>query len=61
MHVMTTMIAVPRQNVKKENAFVKETQLETGNTVEVLLNNNPYLMWDALLVVFNRPTFIMTR
>jgi len=42
------MIAVPRQNVKKENAFVKERELETGNTAEVRSINNPDSMCDGL-------------
>lgn len=48
MHALTTMIAVPRQNVKKENAFVKERELETGNTAEVRSINNPDFMRDGL-------------
>ena len=46
IHALTTVIAVPRQNVKKENAFVKEIELETGNTAEVLSINNPDFMCD---------------
>ena len=37
MHAMMTKIAIPWQNAKMENAFVKETELETGKTAEVRL------------------------
>ena len=52
MHAFTTMIAVPRHNVKKEDAFVEERQLEAGNIAEVWLIIKPNFMYDGLLLVF---------
>ena len=37
MYAMRTKIAILTQNVKMENAFVKERELETGKTAEVRL------------------------
>ena len=60
MHAFTTVIAVPRQNAKMENAFVKERQLETGNTAEVWLIIKPDLMYNIYYLFCNRLYFIMT-
>ena len=35
IHVLVTEIAIQMQNVKMENASVKERELETGKTAEV--------------------------
>lgn len=42
MNAKRTRIVILGRNVKKENAFVKETQQEMGNTAEVITTSDGF-------------------